>query len=118
MKKLSVVLLSALSLVAVACTGDVERMVELEEAKAAAYEKAGDDCDAIAKAATEFKEKHGAEHKELNEKLKAKYKDDKDAAEKVIEPFKDRMEKASKVITKTVIKCMDNEAYAKAIKSD
>lgn len=115
---LRVVLLSGLSLLAVACSNDVERMVELEEAKAEGYEKAGDDCDAAAKAATEFREKYGTEHKELGKKLKEKYDGDKEGAEKAIEPYKDRMEKASKVVTKTVIKCMDNEAYAKAIKSD
>lgn len=100
------------------CKDDVERMIELEEAKAELYTKAGDDCDALAKAAEEFKSKHGAEHKELMKKLDEKYKGNKDEAKKVMEPYKDRADKSKKVIIGAVFKCANHDGFGKAIKND
>lgn len=117
MKKFASLALVSLSLFAFGCKGDEERMIELEEEKAQGYEKAGDDCDKIAKSLEEFNAKHGAEHKELKKKLDAKYTNKADA-EKAMEKYKDRLEKNKKIIIGAVFKCHDNEAYSKAMKSN
>jgi hypothetical protein len=112
----SLLLVSAVALTG--CKNDIERMIELEEAKAELYTKAGDNCDDLAKAAEEFKGKHGAEHKELMKKLDEKYKDNKDEAKKAMEPFKDRADKSKKVIIGAVFKCANHDGFGKAIKND
>jgi hypothetical protein len=119
MNKIAVALaLASMCTLAAGCSdGNVARMVELEEIKAAAYEKAGDDCNKIAQALEEFNGKYGAEHKELMKNLDAKYKGDKAAGEKAMEPYKDRIAKNKKVIIGAVFKCSDNEAYSKAMKA-
>lgn len=104
------------SLLLLGCKNEVERMVELEEIKAAGYEKAGDDCNKIAAALEDFNKTHGKEHKELMAKLKEKYPTKADG-EKVMEKYKDRIDKNKKVIIGAVFKCADNEAYSKAMKS-
>jgi gas vesicle protein len=112
----SLVLFSTISLTG--CKNDIERLVELEETKAELYTKAGDNCDDLAKAAEEFKSKHGADHKELMKKLEEQYKDKKDDAKKAMEPYKDRADKAKKVIVGAVIKCANHDGFGKAIKND
>ena len=82
------------SLLLLGCKNEVERMVELEEIKAAGYEKAGDDCNKIAAALEDFNKTHGKEHKEIMAKLKEKYPTKADG-EKVMEKYKDRIDKNS-----------------------
>ncbi len=118
LKVLTVALLAASTLALTGCKSDEERLIELEEEKATAYEKAGDNCDDIAKAAEEFKKKHGSEHKELMEKLKKKYEGKKDEADKAMEKYKERADKSKKIIIGTVFKCANHDGFGKAIKSD
>lgn len=102
----------------VACgDSDVKRFVKLDTLKAQAYKDGNGDCDKIAKTYTDWKSKYGKEYKELQTKLNSKYKG-KEAIEKAFGSNKDQMKENKKIVISSVLKCMDNDAYRTAIKSN
>jgi hypothetical protein len=99
------------------CKSDEEKFVSMMEDEAKAIESAGDDCEKVAKALTEFKKEKKPQLKELKKKLKEKYKGDKEKEKEIKEKYKDRMEKATKSVLEAYKKCASNKGFQDAMKA-
>jgi hypothetical protein len=97
--------------------GDIKRFIELDTMKAQAFKDGGDDCDKMAKTYGDWKSKYGKEYKELQGKLKDKYKDKGDA-EKAMGDNAAKMKDNAKAVIDGMFKCASNDALGKAIEAD
>ncbi len=117
MKTWKLVGVAAVGVLVVGCGNrDVKRFVKLDTLKAQAYTDGNGDCDKIAKNYSDWKSKYGAEYKELQTKLSGKYHG-KEEIEKAFGSNAEQMAKNKKIVVSSLLKCMDNDAYKKAIES-
>jgi hypothetical protein len=100
----------------VGCKSDVKRFVKLDTMKAQAYTDGNGDCDKIAKNYSEWKSKYGKEYKSLQTKLNGKYHG-KAEIEKAFGSNADQMKANKKIVIGSIFKCMNNDAYKKAVES-
>ena len=107
---------AAVGFVLVGCKSDVKRFVKLDTLKAQAYSAGNGDCDKIAKNYADWKSKYGKEYKQLQTKLNHKYKS-KAEIEKAFGSNADQMKKNKKIVISLLFKCMNNDAYRKAVES-
>ena len=98
-----------MGLVACGSGGDIEEFMKLDTSKGKAFEVGGDDCDAKAKSVREWRTKNTKRYDELREALGKKYK--KGPPDK----YKDQLQKNKSAVMDNMMKCMDNEAFGKAI---
>jgi len=116
MQMWKVVGMAAVGLVVVGCKSDVKRFVKLDTLKAQAYTAGSGDCDKIAKNYAGWKSKYGTEYKSLQKKLNAKYHG-KAEIEKAFGSNAEQMAKNKKIVLGSLFKCMNNDAYRKAVES-
>ena len=102
-----------LSIVLAACGkgDDVDAFIKLDTDKAAAFSAGGDDCTAKAKSVGDWRTKHTAEYKAMQNKLKEKWPSGPPAD--VMEKHGTQIKANKKAVMDTMMKCSADPAFSK-----
>lgn len=113
MKKLAFL---AVMLIGTACgggSGDIDAFLKLDTAKGEAFAVGGDDCVAKAKSVREWRTKHNAEYKSMQDKLKKSYPDG--PPKDFLEKNGAQLKKNKSAVLDAMMKCTNTPEFDAAI---